>query len=71
MGPRFETPVTLPPGALSDLTTRAASKLVTAVATMGIDRVDRAIAWSAGVEEAKMSSDFADTKRLPILASVV
>ena len=70
MGERFETPVTLPPGAASDFTTLAASKLVTAVATTGIILVARAMACTAGVDEAKISWDLLETKRVPILAKV-
>ena len=66
----FETPVTFVPGLSLLFTTLAASKLVTAVATIGISRVARAIACVAGVETAKMSFVFSERKREPMFCSV-
>ena len=70
IGPMLETPVTLVPGFSFVFTTLAASKLVTAVATIGMSRVARAIACVAGVETAKMSCAFSERKRAPMFCSV-
>ena len=66
----LETPVTLVPGFSFVFTTLAASKLVTAVATIGMSRVARAIACVAGVETANMSFAFSERKRAPMFCSV-